>query len=516
MMLIEIIGKKRFILLAGILLASLVMLLPASARQSQPRQNTTPIDFNANSMQFDRRMGEDVRRLLGDVVFIHEDTRMTCDSAYLFTATNSFRAFSNIFIQVSDTVSIYGDRLDYDGNTRVAVLSGKVRMVDPQMTLTTSQLIYDLNSNTANYSTGGRIVDADNVLTSRWGFYYADEKRFFFRDDVVLTNPEYVMNSDTLKYNTLTEVAYFFGPTSIVSEENIILCQNGWYDTRNDIARFSREAYLSSNEHSITGDSLFYDRTRGYGRADRNILIRDSIQNTLITGHFAEHFEKEGLSIVTDQAVLTVVAENDSLFLHADTLKSVYYEETEERWLFAYHKAKFFRTDLQGKSDSIVYSFADSTIFLYHDPVLWTDVHQLTAKHIQVITSEEEIKTVHLYEAAFVVSQEDTLGFNQVKGRNLTGHFRHNELWRIDVFGNGETIYYVREEDGTLVGINKALSSDIVIFVEDRQVVGIRFLQQPDANLFPPEQISGEDRLLRHFQWLDHRRPKSKQDIFSW
>lgn len=503
-------------LLPLVVLLLLVVIMPALVLYAQSPNKGTPIEFNASSMQFDRRLGQDVRRLIGNVVFHHEDTRMYCDSAYLFTATNSFQAFSNIRIEVSDTLDIYGDRLDYDGNTRQAELRGRVRMVDPQMTLTTDRLKYDMNSNTANYYTGGRIVDDQNVLTSQWGFYYADEKRFFFRGDVVLTNPEYVMHSDTLLYNTYTEVAYFLGPTTITSEENLISCRNGWYDTRHDIARFSKEAYISSNEHSITGDSLYYDRRLGYGRADRNIVIHDSIQNTLINGQFAEHFEKTGLSVVTGDAVLTVIAQNDSLFLHADTLKSVYYEEDDQRWVFAYNRAKFFRNDLQGKSDSIVYSFADSTIFLYHDPVIWTGPHQLTANRIEVLTSNEEVRSIELFEAAFVISQEDTLGYNQVKGRRLTGHFRENDLWRIDVFGNGETIYYVREEDGTLVGINKALSSNIVIFVEDRRVVGIRFLQKPDANLFPPGRLSAEDRLLRNFRWLANRRPESKEDIFNW
>ena len=477
-------------------------------------QQKTPIEFSANSMRFAREIDQDARRLIDMVHFSHEGTNMYCDSAYLFSRQNRLTAFSNIFIQVSDTVSIFGDLLKYDGNTRIAELTGNVRMVDPQMTLTTNHLVYDLNRNTANYLEGGQIVDAENTLTSIWGFYYLDEKQFFFKDSVKLVNPEYVMNSDTLRYNTLTEVAYFFGPTTIISEENTIFCRNGWYDTRNDVARFSKDAFLQNKEQSITGDSLFYDRNLGYGRAYENIVIRDTVQNSIITGHFAEHFEKEGISIVTRQALLTVISEGDSLFLHADTLKAHYLEDSEEQFVFAYHKAKFYRTDLQGLSDSIVYNFSDSTIYLYHNPVIWSDVHQLTARRIEVQTSENEIMVAHLFDAAFVVSQEEDQGFNQVKGRNITGHFIDNELRRIDVFGNGETIYYVKEDDGSLAGINKALSSDIVIYVEDRQVVGIRFLVDPEANLYPVEDLPEEDRRLRNFQWLDGIRPKSKADIF--
>ncbi|MDX9942694.1 MAG: OstA-like protein [Bacteroidales bacterium] len=477
-------------------------------------QEKTPIGFSARSMQFDKRIGEDARRLIDNVHFSHEGTNMYCDSAYLFSQQNRLQAYRNIYIQVNDTVSIFGDRLDYDGNTRIAELTGNVKMIDPQMTLTTGHLIYDLNNSTANYAGGGRIVDKENTLTSRWGYYYVNQKQFFFKDDVKLVNPEYVMDSDTLRYNTLTEVAYFLGPTTIVSDENTIFCRNGWYDTRNDVSRFSKDAFLNNKEQSITGDSLFYDRRQGYGRADRNIVIRDTVQNSIITGHFAEHYEREGISVVTREAMLTVISEGDSLFMHADTLRAVYLDESEEQFVFAYHKAKFFRHDLQGLSDSIVYNFSDSTIYLFYNPIIWSDVHQLTAERMEIQTAENEILAAHLFDASFIISEEMDVGFNQVKGRNITGHFSENELRRIDVFGNGETIYFVKEDDGAIVGINKAISSNIIIYIEGQEVTGIRFLENPEANLYPMDELPEADRRLRNFKWHQEKRPKKKEDIF--
>jgi len=477
-------------------------------------QQKTPIDFQANSLQFDRQLGADARRLIGNVRFSHQGTVMYCDSAHLFSQQNRFIAFRNIFIQVNDTVNLYGDQLRYDGNTRIAELTGNVRMTDPQMTLTTNRLIYDLDRNTANFTDGGTIVNADNTLTSEWGFYFVDEKVFLFRDSVRLTNPEYLMTSDTLRYNTQTEIAYFYGPTTILSEENTIFCRNGWYDTRREIARFSRDAFLVQGQQSITGDSLFYDRNLGFGRASGNVRVVDNERNTVITGHLAEHFENEGLSTVTQEAVLIVIAENDSLFMHADTLRALYIEDTDQRFVFAYNQAKFFRHDLQGMADSIVYNFNDSTIYLYHNPIIWSDVHQLTARRMEILTSNEEVYLARLFEAAFIASQEGDLGFNQVKGRNITGHFTDNELTRIDVDGNGETIYFVLEDDGTLVGVNKAISSRIAIFVEDRQVAGIRFLENPEASLVPFEDLPEEERFLLNFEWHDDIRPRAKQDIF--
>ena len=484
--------------------------------QGTPR--TTRVDLiRADDIRFDRDVAADARRLVGDVKFQHEDATMRCDSAWQFTVDNRFNAYGNVYINVNDSIDIYGDKLYYNGNTRIAELHGNVKMIDNQMTLTTQHLFYNLETNTANYIDGGKIVDGENVLTSIWGFYYADDKDFFFRDSVELVNPEYTMRSDTLKYNTHTEVAYFFGPTTIVSEENTIFCRNGWYDTKNDIARFSKDAFFTNNEQSLTGDSLFYDRNKGYGKAIRNITLKDSVQQTFVTGHFAEHFEHEHLSEVTQNAVLTVIAQNDSLFLHADTLRSIHDEENDKRMLMAWYRAKFFKSDMQGLADSIVYNLSDSTIYLYNNPIIWSENHQLTAHRIEVKTAEENrVDAIYLFDAAFIVSKQDSVSFNQIKGRKIIAHFYENELKKIDVFGNGEALYFARDEEDELIGINKSLSSDITIYIEDNQVGSIVLFTDSDATLFPPGEIPQEERFLQHFRWITDKRPKKKDDIFVW
>jgi lipopolysaccharide export system protein LptA len=495
-----------------------LFLVGLQSLQGQEQRKTTRVDLvNANEIRFERSVAPDARRLIGNVQFRHEEATMRCDSAWQFTTDNRFNAYGNVFIQVNDSVRIFGDRLFYNGNTRIAELHGNVRMIDNQMTLTTQHLFYNMQSNTANYIRGGKIVDAENTLTSKWGFYYADEKNFFFKENVKLVNPKYVMDSDTLRYNTLTEVAYFFGPTTIVSDENTIYCKNGWYDTRNDLARFSRDAFFTNNEQSLSGDSLFYDRNAGYGYAINNIILRDSVQQTFVTGQFAEYFEKEFLAEVTRNAVLTVVTQNDSLFMHADTLRSIQDDDNNRKLLFAYHKAKFFKSDLQGLADSIVYNLSDSTIYLYHDPVIWSGEHQLTARRIEVKTADENrVETVTLFDAAFIVSRDDSISFNQIRGRKIVAYFNETEMYRIDVFGNGEALYYVRDENEHLIGINKSLSADITILLEENQVSSIILLTNSDANLFPPLQLPREDRYLQHFRWITDRRPQQKDDIFVW
>ncbi len=508
-----------------------VVLLGASPPQQVDK---TPIDFSANYMYSAKDISPDAFRLVETVQFEHEGSIMFCDSAVIFRDQNKVEAFSRVHITVNDTVTIRGDHLLYDGNTRLAELRGKVTLVDPKMTLSTSHLIYDLKNNTAKYTTGGRIVDSENKLTSKWGFYYVDQKVFLFKGDVWLKNPDYDICSDTLKYNTQTEVAYFFGPTEIAGLKNRIYCRNGRYDTKNDLASFSKDIVFKTEEQTLTADSLFYDRNRGFGKALANVMITDTVQNTIVTGHYAEHFENEKLSMMTGMALMKYIAEGDTLYLHADTLKLVYPDQTQGRYVYAYNRAKLFRNDFQAMSDSLVYSFGDSIFYLFKNPVLWSEENQLTARYIEIRTATEKINQVHLIDAAFLISKEDDLGFNQMKGKEIVCHFHDNEIRRIVVTGSGETIFFVREDEeendvkdssdqegstkskGNLVGINKALAQRLVIYSKNKEITGIMFYDKPEATLFPPDDLQEGERKLLNFQWFDGQRPKTIESIFVW
>ena len=267
-------------------------------------QKTTKIDLiNANTLEFDKKLGENVKRLIGSVVLKHDSTILYCDSAYLNSESNSVDAYGHVRIN-SGTVVINGEVLNYDGDARNAVMHRNVTMKDNKMTLTTDLLTYNTHTNIGTYTTGGKIVDPENVLTSQIGYYYANEKKFYFRKNVVLVNPKYTMRSDTLMYNTETDVSYFYGPTTIVSKENFIYCENGWYDTKNDVAQFNKNAYFKNKEQKLSGDSLYYDRKTGYGKALYNITAIDTVQKITVKGDYGEYWEKSGQTLVTKQAEL--------------------------------------------------------------------------------------------------------------------------------------------------------------------------------------------------------------------
>jgi lipopolysaccharide export system protein LptA len=478
-------------------------------------QEIKKIEINADFIEFDSELGTDAKRLIGNVRFKHEDVYMTCDSAWYFSEKNMVQSYSNVHLWQGDTLDLYGDYLKYSGNTKMANVRENVILIDNENRLTTDYVDHDFGNDLAFYLDGGRIVNGNNTLESRQGYYYTKEKLFFFKDSVVVINPDYTMYSDTLKYNTVTEVAYFLGPTDIISEENFIYCENGWYDTQNNISQFNKNSYLENEGKILKGDSIYYERGSGLGKAFQNVELIDTSQNIILQGNIAIYNEITEYAMLTDSALMIQVDETDSLYVHADTLLSVPDTIPERRLIKAFYRVKFFREDIQGKSDSLVYTDIDSVFRFFGEPVLWSDENQLTAEYIEIHTRNQQMERIEMINSAFIISQEDSIKFNQIKGRNMTGFIEKNQLNRIDVDGNSQTIYYAKDDE-EIIGANKAESSNLQIYFTDSKIRKILFLPSTDGTFFPLEKFTDSNSKLADFKWLGNYRPGSKEDVFRW
>ncbi|MCX6251870.1 MAG: organic solvent tolerance protein OstA [Bacteroidetes bacterium] len=480
-------------------------------------QGTTKILVpNADFLKYNKSIAPDMQRFIGHVIIKHDSTTLYCDSAWLNENKNSVIAYGNVHIRVSDTLNIFGDTLKYDGNTRIGRMKSNARLVDNQTILTSDTLIYNRLTRIAWYNDWGKIVNGRNVLVSKHGYYYTDRKEFFFKHKVVLMNPDYIMHSDTLMYNTITEIAYFDGPSNVKGKEDSIYCENGWYNTKNDVARFREKAKIFHENQVLTGDSMYYERQTGYGQVFHHAILMDTVKKVLMTGNYGEVHRKRGFAFMTDSAVGIMIEKRDSLFIHSDTLKATFDTGQNIKNIFSWYKVKFFRDNLQGMCDSLVYHGKDSTMILYKEPVLWSGKNQLTADSIHIVILNGEVDSTVFYNTAFIISKDDTNAFNQVKGRDMIAYFRNNEIFKVKVLGNAETIYYVRKDDRTLTGINKSESSDMLIFLEKNEVRSITYITKPHEILHPEKEISPNDLKLKDFKWHENRRPQKKSDIFIW
>ncbi len=477
-------------------------------------QNKQQINIeHADLFSYKEVNGVKLKMLVGNVWLSQKDLSLFCDSANFYNDENRVEAFGNVHIQQSDSVDVYGEILKYNGNTRKAVLKKNVVMTDHQMKLTTDTLYYDIATKTGKYLTGGTLLDGQTKLFSKRGYYYSTSDDAFFKDSVVLIDPQYTLTCDTLQFNSKTHRAIFHGNTVIVSEESTILCSEGWYDTEQDIASFGKNTSVVNDSQTLNADSLYYNRNTAFGQAMKNVVWNDAAQNLKIESEYAEFYERNDFIIATDHALLTDYSSNDSFFLTADTLKSNFDSLAGYRNFFAYHQVKMFRSNLQGVCDSLFFSYKDSVFRMFDNPVLWNDENQLLADTIRILMKNKTVDGIQLISNAFICNRTDEGLFNQIKGRNIYGYFKDEELNKMYVEGNGESVYYGQNDAKAYVGVNKSTCSNMWVRFANQKVDRITFLELPEATFTPMQKINPADFMLENFIWLQDERPESKNDL---
>jgi len=472
---------------------------------------------NAEALVSAQKNGKTAQKLIGDVQFKHKNALMYCDSAFMYRDINSIEAFGSVRINQGDTLNLYGDHLFYDGNTQIATVDGQeVKLVSNEFTLTTDRLIYNRATNIASYFTKGVIESKSdsNRLTSLRGYYLSTAKMFDFKDSVVLSNPEFVMRSDTLKYFTDSKIVNFLGPTTITGDSNLIYCEIGWYKTIEDQSKYFDNAYLISDNRILSGDTLYYDRNLGYGQAEGNVQILDTLEEMLIIGEFAQMYELNDSAIVSNEPLMIKRLEGDSIFLHADTFKV--FENDSVKYMLAYYGVKIYKSDLQAVCDSVSYVLSDSTIKLLGDPIMWSEENELSADSIDLYIKRQELHSMYMRPNALMISQIDSIRYNQIKGTEMRGFFKEKELRNIKVKGNGQTIYFGQDEEERFLGVNWAESSDIDIRLAEEEIQSITFIADAEATMYPIGELDPRSELrFKGFQWRPERKPTSRTDLFS-
>lgn len=461
----------------------------------------------------------DAQILVGNVAFRHDSVYMYCDSACFYEKTNSLEAFDNVKMVQGDTLFLYGDYLFYDGNTQIAQVRYNVRMENKNTTLLTDSLNYDRIYNLGYYFDGGTLMDEENVLTSEWGEYSPATKISVFNYDVKLVNPKFTLTSDTLRYSTATKIANIVGPSEIESDANHIYSELGFYNTQIGQAELLNRSVLTNEGKKMTGDSLFYDRVGGYGEAFDNVVMTDTVNKNMLTGDYCYYNELTKYAFATKKAMAIDYSQGDSLFMHADTLQmNTFYLNTDSmfRETRAYHKVRMYRTDVQGVCDSLVFSSKDSCLTMYYDPILWNNNQQLLGEKIMVYMNDSTLDWAHIQNQALSVEKMDSVNYNQVTGKEMKAYFKNGEMNKVDVIGSVRLVYYPMEGDSTLIGMNVSETSLLNMFLENRKMKKMIMSPKSNGTLYPLHQLPPDKMKLDNFVWFDYIRPLNKDDIFEW
>jgi len=466
------------------------------------------------------------------VHFVHKGVNMWCDKAIYFEDQDFIEAFSNVVMKQGDSINMVAKYATYSGNTQLAFARGDVVLTEPNSTLTTDKLYFDRTRQLAYYNAKGKVVrDTSGTITSQIGRYYMNSRKYQFVQDVVLVNPDYTLNTERLDFFTENGHAYLFGPSTIVDDNSKIYTERGFYNTNTDRGHFQRNARIDYDNRTVEGDSIYFDRNLSFASATNNITVTDTINNSLVKGHYAEVWRAKDSVFITKKALGISVQDQDSVYIHADTLMLTGKENN--RITRAYYNVRLYKSDLAGKADSIhvnhqtgltqminLKRFSSNDAFATRrKPILWNMGNQMTGDTIHLISNveTEKLDSLKVFNNAFLVSR-DTIsesGYNQVKGKLLIGLFRNNELYNVDIIKNAEMIYYMRNEKNDLVGIQKSKSGSINLKILAQTIEEVRFINQIDGELYPDSKFPKGARRLRGFDWRGDEHLMSVDDLFT-
>jgi len=468
----------------------------------------------------------------GQVHVFHDGIDMWCDQAVFYGKENFIEAYGNVLMKQGDTIQMVAKYAEYSGKTRLAYAKGEVVLTEPSSVLTTDKLYFDRAKQEAYYNESGKVVrDSSGVITSTIGRYYMNDKKYRFLNTVKLVNPEYVLTTNQLDFYSETGHAYMYGPSTIVGETSTIYCERGFYNTNDDTGYFIKNSKIDYDNREVKGDSMYFDRKRDFASASNNIKITDTINNSIIKGHYAEVFKSKDSTFITKRALAISLQEKDSIYIHADTLMITGKEDN--RITRAFRNAKIYKSDLSAKSDSIHVNHQSGLTKLINlsklsskdafavkrRPILWNIDNQLTGDtiHLKSNVETEKLDSLIVFENAFIISK-DTLsedGYSQIAGKRLIGQFSdENQLKNVNIYKNAESIFYVRNEDNELVGIDVGRSANIEIKFDAGEIEEYRRLINPEAKTYPENELPETSRRLKGFDWREEERPLSVEDLF--
>ena len=458
--------------------------------------------------------------LNGNVAFLHKGALLTCDSAYFYQESNSFKAFGHVKMRQGDTLSLTSDYAFYDGDNQMAEARHNVLLRHRGTKLYTDSLNYDRLYNIGYFFEGGKMVDRNNVLVSDWGEYDTETRKAVFNYNVNLRNPKFTLTTDTLHYDTRTSLANIVGPSVIRSKESVIHTSDGYYNTNTGRARLYGRSTMSNKGKEITGDSLFYDEKRGISQGYRNVIYKDTQKKNELHCNYLWYNEKNGFAFATENPVMMEYSQKDTLFVHSDTIKVItYYLNTDSvyRTAHCYNKVRAFRNDVQAVCDSLVYNTKDSCMTMYRDPIAWSGDRQLLGEEIQVFMKDSTIDRAHIINQALTAElMPDKDHYQQLSSKEMFAYFTKGQITQTEAIGNVRSIYYpVDDKDSTLMGLVYIETDTMKMFMRDRQLQKI-WTSKTDGTWYPMTQIPPERYKLDGFTWFDYIRPINKDDIYEW
>lgn len=513
------------------------------------------IEFlNMNNFVSVKTDSGEVQKLIGNVQLKQGDSYMYCDSAYLYKKDNMLEAFNNVRIVQPGGTEAQSDFMRYTGKTKMAYMKGNVSLTDGKGKLHCEELTYDMTEKIGTYNQGGTLQNDATTVSSNSGFYNVKNKDTRFTGDVIIADPQYNIKSEDLTYNTDTKIVAFFSPSVVTSDKSVLHTSHGTYDSKNGIAHFTGRSSVVNDAQYIEADTLRYNKVTGFNYARGNVVAIDTAHHSTLYGNYAEYNLKTKRMWATGKPVLKQLNGKDSLFIRADTFYSAPIpkkdtslaaanktgtskkknkkvktiapvmdtvsdaDSSQPRIFIGYHHVLIFSDSLQGSCDSISYTQNDSSIRMIYNPIAWSHNSQITGDTIILRLDSSKLKKLIVPNNALIVSRSGPASaqmYDQVQGRTLIANFNKNAITDMVVWPNAESIYFSKDEKNAYIGMNQAQSERMKIFFTDQKIQRIIFEQEVRQTMTPLTQVNISTSHLSRFQWLEEKRPKSKEELFK-
>ncbi len=480
----------------------------------------------ADSLVMNERVSTDYMTLYGNVMFRKGGMFMYCDSAHFYEKSNSLDAFGNVRMEQGDTLFVYGDELNYNGMTEQAVLYGgtgrKARLINRDVKLETDIFHYDMKASVGYYDVGGKLSDKLNTLTSVEGYYYPNTKDAFFYYNVHLFSPRQndtlQMFTDSLTYNTATNVAQLIARTRIINRDGTILSSSGDYNTRTGVADlYSRSTVITNKGNTLTGDTLFYDRQSGIGEAFGNMILTDTVNKADLFGDYGYYNETRDSAFVTGNALAKEYSKKDTLYLHGDTINAYRDFIDSTRVTNAFHRVRFYRVDVQGLCDSLSLTERDSILHMYDHPMIWSDQRQIYGNVIDIHLNDSTVDRARLPEFGIMGEHVAEDCFNQLAGNDMTAWFCDSTITRLYVEGNVQVIMFPMENDSTYNKYAFAESSFLDAYFTEGEIDHVKMWPETTGNVVPLYLAKRSAYSLPQFKWYgDELRPMAPDEVMDY
>jgi len=471
--------------------------------------------------------------LVGHVKIRQGKTLLYGDSIILNTTLNTLEDFGNVHINDADSVNIYANYLKYIGSNKKAYLRKKVKLTDGKGVLTTDSLDYDVNAKLGSFKNGGKLERNKTVLTSKEGLYYGETRDVIFRKKVELIDPENNIITDTLEYNTYTQLTNFLSPSKIITGSRVISTSNGNYNTGTRKGYLYDRSNIDDSTYHFIADEMAVDDSLEMGEFKGNAIYtsKDTLGFDLMANNIKANKQKSTF-LATESPLLLIKQKKDTLYIAADTLYAgkisdlkrkitkardsvgVITDTTLDKYFEAFHHVKIYSDSLQGKADSLFYSLSDSTIRLISDPIIWANDNQITGDTLYLFVKNKKPEQLYVFENAFAINKIDTTSYyNQLKGNKLNVWFEDGEIHKMSAKGNAENIYYPLDNDKNFIGVNHSNAQIIDVYFENTEPAKVVFKNQLVGKMTPLNQTPKEELIIRGFKWNENLRPKSKYEL---